>query len=40
MKGIMYMWKHFLLINKVGAGLAELVYKHFGLQTLTLHELC
>ena len=28
MKGIMYMWKHFLLINKVEAGLAELIYEH------------
>ena len=25
---IMYMWKHFLLINKMGAGLAEFIYKH------------
>ena len=28
MKGIMYVWKHFLLLNKVGAGLAELIYEH------------
>ena len=28
MKGIMYMFKLVLLINKVGAGLAELIYKH------------
>ena len=27
-KGIMYMWKHFLLMNKVGAALAELIYEH------------
>ena len=27
-KGTMYMWKHFMLINQVGAGLAELIYEH------------
>ena len=34
MKGIMYMWKHFLLINNVGAGLAEFIYEHLRCQSM------
>ena len=27
-EGIISMWEHFLFINEVQAGLAELIYKH------------